>query len=46
MKHYNDFTNLYSLSKTLRFELRPVGKYLEKTNTRRCRNFTSKNIFI
>lgn len=29
MKHYNDFTNLYSLSKTLRFELRPVGKTAE-----------------
>ena len=26
MKHYDDFTNLYSLSKTLRFELKPVGK--------------------
>lgn len=23
-----DFTNLYSLSKTLRFELRPIGKTL------------------
>lgn len=29
MKHYNDFTNLFSLSKTLRFELRPVGKTAE-----------------
>ncbi len=24
-----DFTNLYSLSKTLRFELRPIGKTRE-----------------
>lgn len=28
-RNYNDFTNLYSLQKTLRFELRPVGKTLE-----------------
>lgn len=27
--NYNDFTNLYSLQKTLRFELKPVGKTLE-----------------
>ena len=26
---YNDFINLYSLQKTLRFELRPIGKTLE-----------------
>ncbi len=26
---FGDFTNLYSLSKTLRFELKPVGKTLE-----------------
>ncbi len=29
MKNYDDFTNLYSLSKTLRFELKPIGKTLE-----------------
>lgn len=29
MKSLNDFTNLYSLSKTLRFELKPIGKTLE-----------------
>lgn len=29
MKH---FTNLYSLSKTLRFELQPIGKTLENIN--------------
>jgi CRISPR-associated protein Cpf1 len=29
MKNLEDFTNLYSLSKTLRFELIPVGKTLE-----------------
>lgn len=28
-KSFDDFTNLYSLSKTLRFELRPVGKTIE-----------------
>jgi hypothetical protein len=28
-KTFEDFTNLYSLSKTLRFELRPIGKTLE-----------------
>ena len=28
-KSFDDFTNLYSLSKTLRFELKPVGKTLE-----------------
>ncbi|MEW6527947.1 MAG: type V CRISPR-associated protein Cas12a/Cpf1 [Spirochaetota bacterium] len=27
--NYNDFTNLFSLQKTLRFELKPVGKTLE-----------------
>jgi CRISPR-associated protein Cpf1 len=26
---YQDFINLYPLQKTLRFELRPVGKTLE-----------------
>jgi hypothetical protein len=26
---FDDFTNLYSLSKTLRFELKPIGKTLE-----------------
>ncbi|MEK7142190.1 MAG: type V CRISPR-associated protein Cas12a/Cpf1 [Patescibacteria group bacterium] len=34
-KAFSDFTNLYSLSKTLRFELKPVGKtqqILEKEN--------------
>ena len=29
MKDFSQFTNCYSLSKTLRFELRPVGKTLE-----------------
>ncbi len=29
MKRLTDFTNLYSLSKTLRFELIPQGKTLE-----------------
>ena len=29
MKDFSRFTNCYSLSKTLRFELRPVGKTLE-----------------
>lgn len=29
MKHFTDFTGLYPLSKTLRFELKPVGKTLE-----------------
>ncbi|MBP5709876.1 MAG: hypothetical protein J6W84_02755, partial [Bacteroidales bacterium] len=27
--NYSDFTNLYSLSKTLRFELKPIGKTAE-----------------
>ena len=26
---FSEFTNLYSLSKTLRFELKPIGKTLE-----------------
>ena len=30
MNELADFTNLYSLSKTLRFELKPIGKTLEK----------------
>ena len=29
MNQITDFTNLYSLSKTLRFELKPIGKTLE-----------------
>ena len=29
MKQLNELTGLYSLSKTLRFELKPVGKTLE-----------------
>jgi CRISPR-associated protein Cpf1 len=29
LKSYNDFTKLYSLQKTLRFELKPIGKTLE-----------------
>ncbi len=29
MKTLNDFTNLYQLSKTLRFELKPVGNTKE-----------------
>ena len=29
MKTFNDLTGLYSLSKTLRFELKPIGKTLE-----------------
>lgn len=29
MKNYEDFTGLYPLSKTLRFEARPIGKTLE-----------------
>lgn len=29
MNVFNQFTGLYSLSKTLRFELRPIGKTLE-----------------
>lgn len=28
-KDFSQFTNKYSLSKTLRFELKPVGKTLE-----------------
>ena len=29
MNSLKKFTNLYSLSKTLRFELKPIGKTLE-----------------
>jgi len=29
MNSFSNFTNLYSLSKTLRFELKPIGKTLE-----------------
>lgn len=36
MRKIDKFTNMYSLSKTLRFELKPVGKTLE--------NFQKKNI--
>ena len=34
-KSFADFTNLYSLSKTLRFELKPVGKTLENIEKKR-----------
>jgi CRISPR-associated protein Cpf1 len=29
MKAFENFTGLYSLTKTLRFELKPIGKTLE-----------------
>ncbi|MDO4789775.1 MAG: type V CRISPR-associated protein Cas12a/Cpf1 [Porphyromonas sp.] len=29
MKYFNEFTNLYPISRTLRFELKPIGKTLE-----------------
>jgi len=32
MKDFNQFTNLYSLSKTLKFELKPIGKTLDFIN--------------
>ena len=32
MRTFKEFTNLYSLSKTLRFELKPVGRTLEWIN--------------
>ena len=31
---FKDFTNLYPLSKTIRFELKPVGKTLENILTK------------
>ena len=34
MKTFNDLTGLYSLSKTLRFELKPVGKTKENIETK------------
>lgn len=34
MSTFNDLTGLYSLSKTLRFELRPIGKTLENIETK------------
>ena len=33
MKNFESFTNLYQLSKTLRFELRPIGKTMENIQT-------------
>lgn len=35
MNVFNQFTGLYSLSKTLRFELRPIGKTLEHIEKKR-----------
>lgn len=32
MSNFNEFTHLYQLSKTLRFELRPIGKTLKHFN--------------
>ena len=51
--NYQDFTNLYSISKTLRFELRPIGQTREHIETRgllqrdidRLANFNSLNHF-
>ena len=37
MKTYSDFTNLYPVSKTLRFELKPIGK--TKENIEKSYNF-------
>lgn len=34
MKNYNELTGLYSLSKTLKFELKPIGKTLENIETK------------
>lgn len=34
MKTFNDLTGLYSLQKTLRFELKPIGKTLENIETK------------
>ena len=39
---WDDFTNLYSLNKTLRFELRPVGRTLE--NIKNTKNITGLNL--
>lgn len=33
-KHFDDFTHLYLISKTLRFELKPVGKTLDHINAK------------
>lgn len=33
-KHFDDFTHLYPISKTLRFELKPVGKTLDHINAK------------
>ena len=32
MNNYDNYTNLFSLSKTLRFELQPIGKTKETFN--------------
>lgn len=34
MNNYNELTGLYSLSKTLKFELKPIGKTLEHIETK------------
>lgn len=32
MSNFNEFTHLYQLSKTLRFELKPIGETLKHFN--------------
>ena len=53
MKNFDDFTNLYSLSKTLRFELKPEGKtektfkdWLEELKSMEPASGTDGNLFI
>ncbi|KAF3979590.1 MAG: type V CRISPR-associated protein Cas12a/Cpf1 [Methylococcales symbiont of Iophon sp. n. MRB-2018] len=43
---YNNFTNLYSLSKTLRFELKPIGEtadYIEDFKSQNLKDFVTED---
>ena len=44
MKNFKDFTNLYSLSKTLRFELKPIGKTISNIEKGKFLQFDKQRI--
>ncbi len=44
MKNFKDFTNLYSLSKTLRFELKPIGETISNIEKGKFLQFDKQRI--
>lgn len=46
MNYNSNFTNVYSLSKTLRFQLRPVGKTMETIGNKRIVESDKQKMFF